>query len=67
MILKAIYASEDRAAARVKASQVIEKLKEMKLKEATKKIEDGIDETLTYIKNIKPPDYYSEGSIFLLL
>lgn len=48
-MLKAIHASEDKAAARVKASQVIEKLKEMKLKEAAKKIEDGIDETLTYM------------------
>jgi transposase-like protein len=48
-MLKAIHASEDKAAARDKAKQVAEKLKEMKLHQAAKKVEDGIDETLTYM------------------
>ncbi|MBF7097910.1 IS256 family transposase [Alkalibacter mobilis] len=48
-MLKAIHASEDKSAARYKAEQVIEKLKEMKLHQAAKKVEDGIDETLTYM------------------
>jgi transposase-like protein len=48
-MLKAIHASEDKAAARDKAKQVTEKLKEMKLHQAAKKVEDGIEETLTYM------------------
>ena len=35
-------------AAREKARAVIAELREMKLKEAAKKVEDGIEETLTY-------------------
>ncbi len=48
-MLKAIHAQENKEAAREKAAAVAAKLKEMKLKEAAKKIEDGILETLTYM------------------
>lgn len=48
-MLKAIHASEDKNAAKLKAQQVVEKLKEMKLHQAAKKVEDGIEETLTYM------------------
>ena len=47
-MLKAIHAQESKAAARAKAKDVIAALKEMKLKEAAKKVEDGVEETLTY-------------------
>ena len=49
MMLKAIHAQECKAAAREKAAQVAEKLREMKLSAAAKKLEDGIEETLTYM------------------
>ncbi|MCK8059832.1 IS256 family transposase [Fusibacter sp. A1] len=48
-MLKAIHASEDKKAARIKAAQVVEKLKEMKLHQAAKKVEDSIEETITYM------------------
>ena len=48
-MLKAIYSQEDKTAAREKAAAVAAKLREMKLKEAAKKIEDSILETLTYM------------------
>ena len=48
-MLKAIHAQENKLAAKEKAASVAAKLKEMKLKEAAKKIEDGINETLTYM------------------
>jgi hypothetical protein len=48
MMLKAIHASEDRQAAQDKAEAVIAKLKTMKLRQAAKKVQDSIDETLTY-------------------
>jgi putative transposase len=48
IMLKAIHASEDRKAAIEKATSVIEKLKKMKLREAARKIEESIEETLTY-------------------
>lgn len=47
-MLKAIHAQESKKAAREKARAVMEELKAMKLKEAARKIEDGIEETLTY-------------------
>lgn len=47
-MLKAIHAQESKNAAREKAKAVIEELKGMKLKEAAKKIVDGVEETLTY-------------------
>jgi putative transposase len=48
-MLKAIHAQENKAAAKEKAAAVVVKLREMKLKEAAKKIEDSIMETLTYM------------------
>ena len=47
-MLKAIHAQESKKAAREKAKAVVEQLHSMKLKEAAKKVEDGIEETLTY-------------------
>ena len=49
MMLKAIHAQESKAAAREKALHVAEKLREMKLASAAKKLEDGIEETITYM------------------
>lgn len=49
MMLKAIHAQESKESAREKARQVAEKLKEMKLSSAAKKLQDGIEETLTYM------------------
>lgn len=51
-MLKAIHAQENKEAAKEKAAAVAAKLREMKLKEAAKKIEDGINETLTYISRL---------------
>ena len=48
-MLKAIHAQENKEAARQKAKSVVQKLREMKLKEAADKIEKGIEETLTYM------------------
>lgn len=47
-MLKAIHAQEDKKAAREKAEQVIAKLKAMKLASAATKLEEAVDETLTY-------------------
>ena len=47
-MLKAIHASEDKKAAIEKAGTVFTKLEEMKLREAAKKVQDSISETLTY-------------------
>ena len=47
-MLKAIHAQESKKAAREKAKAVVEELRPMKLKEAAKKVEDSVEETLTY-------------------
>ena len=47
-MLKAIHAQESKKAAREKAKAVVEELLFMKLKEAAKKVESGIEETLIY-------------------
>ena len=49
-MLKAIHAQESKDAARKKAQDVVEKLRAMKLREAAKKVEMGIEETLTYME-----------------
>ncbi len=49
MMLKAIHAQESKAAARKKAAEVVEKLKEVKLAAAAKKVEEGIEGTLTFM------------------
>ena len=48
-MLKAIHAQESKEAARKKAQDVVEKLRSMRLNEAAKKVEDDIEETLTYM------------------
>ena len=48
-MLKAIHAQESRDAARRKAKEIVEQLHSMRLHEAAKKVEQGIDETLTYM------------------
>jgi len=47
-MLKAIHASEDREAARAKATQVVAKLVEMKLPAAAALVRDSIEETFSY-------------------
>ena len=47
-MLKAIHAQESKRAAREKAKAVVEQMRTMKLKAAAKKLEDCIEETLTY-------------------
>ena len=47
-MLKAIHAQESKKAAREKDRAVLEKLHSLELKEAAKKVEDDIEETLTY-------------------
>jgi transposase-like protein len=47
-MLKAIHASEDKQAAMEKAESVYVKLTAMKLKEAAKKVQESIIETLSY-------------------
>ena len=47
-MLKAIHASEDKQAALEKAGTVFTKLEDLKLKEAAKKVQDSIIETLAY-------------------
>jgi transposase-like protein len=49
VMLKAIYAQEDKAAAREKSQVTAAKLREMKLSKAGEKLETGIEETLTYM------------------
>ena len=48
-MLKAIHAQENKTAAMDKTKQVAINLREMKLSEAAKKVEVGIEETLTYM------------------
>ena len=55
-MLKAIHAQEDKAAAREKAKQVIEKLKSMKLGKAARIVEIGFEETLTFMSF--PPQHW---------
>ena len=48
-MLKAIHAQESKAAALAKARDVVATLKDLKLKEAAKKVEDSVEETLAYM------------------
>jgi len=48
-MLKAIHAQECKQAAREKAQAVVRQLREMKLKEAADRVENGIEETLVYM------------------
>lgn len=49
MMLKAIHSQESKDAACEKARAVAEKFREMKLPSAAKKLEEGIEETFTYM------------------
>jgi putative transposase len=48
-MLTAIHAQESKEAAKEKAKAVAAALREMKLKEAAAKVENGVEETLTYM------------------
>jgi transposase-like protein len=48
-MLKAIHAQESKESARQKAGQVAKALRKMKLDKAAKTLENGIEETLTYM------------------
>ena len=48
-MLKAIHAQGNKAAAKEKAKSVISRLREMKLNKAADKLENGLEETLTYM------------------
>jgi putative transposase len=48
-MLKAIHAQEDRTAAEKKATDVIEKLHDMRLAKSAKIVEEGVAETLSYM------------------
>ncbi len=47
-MLRAIHAQESKKAAREKAKAVVPQLREMKLKETAKKVEDSVEKPLTY-------------------
>ena len=47
-MLKAIHSQESKQAAREKAMSVVKELRIMKLSEAARKVEDGVEETLSY-------------------
>lgn len=49
-MLKAIHAQENKEAARQKAKAVAQTLRDMKLQAAAKKVQESIDETLTYME-----------------
>ena len=49
MMLKAIHSQESKESARAKAQEVSRKLREMRLPLAAKKVESGIEETLTFM------------------
>jgi putative transposase len=48
-MLKAIHAQEDRQAAEAKAADVVAKLRAMKLAKAADVVEEGVNETLSYM------------------
>ncbi len=49
-MFKAIQVQENKVFAKEKANQVVQSLREMKLSEAAGKLENGIEETLSYTK-----------------
>lgn len=56
LLLKAIHAQENKDACRRKAKEVVAELQKMKLFEATKKVEAGVEETLSYADF--PPEHW---------
>ena len=57
-MLKAIHAQEDRQAARKKAGDVVEKLREMRLGKASDAVGEGVEETLSYMEF--PPEHWRQ-------
>ena len=57
MMLRAIHAQESKEAAREKARQVAAQLQKMKLGSASRKLQDGIEETLSYMDF--PPQHWT--------
>jgi putative transposase len=57
-MLKAIHAQEDRAAARRKAADVVEKLEALKLGKAAAIVREGVEETLGYMAF--PPEHWRQ-------
>ena len=57
-MLKAIHAQEDREAARKKAADVVAKLKSMKLAKAAQLVQEGMEETLSYMSF--PSEYWRQ-------
>ena len=57
-MLKAIHAQEDRAAARRKAQEVVEKLRAMRLSQAAQIVDEGVGETLSYMAF--PPEHWRQ-------
>ena len=49
MMLKAIHAQESKKSAREKAASVAQQLREIKLSAVAQKVEESIEETLTYM------------------
>lgn len=49
-MLKAIHAQESLASARIKAADIVEQLRQMRLGKAATLVEDAIEETLTYYR-----------------
>ena len=55
-MMKAIHAQENRAEAKKKAAFVVERLKQMKLKNAALLVAEGIEDTLSYYAF--PPEHW---------
>lgn len=55
-MLKAIHAQEDKEAARQKIAEVVKKLRAMRLEKASRIVEDGCDETLSFYGF--PPEHW---------
>ena len=50
MLLKAVHSQESKESARAKAKEASRKLREMRLSLVAKKVDDGIEETLTFME-----------------
>ena len=57
MLLKAVHSQESKESARAKAQEVSRKLREMRLPLAAKKVDTGIEETLTFMEY--PSEHWS--------
>ena len=64
-MLKVIHAQENKNSTCEKAKAMVEELRSIKLKEDTKKIEDSIEETLTYCDF--PSEHWTASAPTMLL